>query len=75
MKSNKTCSSARKSPGLFLIVLLAMLVAATLVVGGAYAALMYPLLLQHPLDMYVRPRLDVLRRIVLRDVAGASADE
>jgi O-antigen/teichoic acid export membrane protein len=42
------------------------LVAATLVCGGAYVGIMWPLVVQGPLGLYVRPRLAVLRRLVLR---------
>lgn len=40
------------------------LVAATLLCGAGYLALMWPLALQEPLGQYLRPRLAALRRLV-----------
>ena len=50
------------------------LVAATLLASGAYGALMLPLALRDPLGMYVRPRLETLRRIVLRQPVDTGVD-
>lgn len=52
----------------------ASLVATTLTAGAVYAALMYPLVLEDPLGMYVRPRLEALRRVLLRRTAGGPVD-
>lgn len=46
----------------------------TLAIGALYAALMLPLALQDPLGTYVRPRLDALRRLVLRQATTTSPD-
>jgi O-antigen/teichoic acid export membrane protein len=46
------------------------LVAATLGVGGLYAALMIPLALRDPLGVYVRPRIDGMRAWLLKPSAG-----
>jgi hypothetical protein len=47
------------------------LVAATL---ALYAGLMVPFALREPLGTYVRPRLEALRRLVLRDLARGDGD-
>lgn len=51
------------------------LVAATLLTGCLYAALMFPLLLADPLGKYVRPRLDTLRSMVVRDSGEMRIDD
>jgi len=50
------------------------LVVTTLAIGALYAALMLPLALQDPLGLYVRPRLDTLKRIILRETATVPQD-
>jgi O-antigen/teichoic acid export membrane protein len=51
------------------------LVITTTVVGGLYTALMLPLALRDPLGMYVKPRLETVRRIVLRESAARFGGE
>jgi hypothetical protein len=46
------------------------LVAATLGVGGLYAAMMIPLALRDPLGVYLRPRIDGMRAWLLKPSAG-----
>jgi O-antigen/teichoic acid export membrane protein len=46
------------------------LVAATIGIGGFYAALMVPLALRDPLGVYLRPRLDTIRLWLLKPLAG-----
>jgi O-antigen/teichoic acid export membrane protein len=46
------------------------LVAATLGVGGLYAAMMIPLALRDPLGVYLRPRIDEMRAWLLKPSAG-----
>jgi hypothetical protein len=46
------------------------LVAATLGVGGLYAALMIPLALRDPLGVYVRPRIGEIRAWLLKPSVG-----
>jgi O-antigen/teichoic acid export membrane protein len=53
---------------------LPLLVAATLLAGGAYLAIMWPLALREPLGIYVRPRLATLRRVVLGAVGPRVPD-
>jgi O-antigen/teichoic acid export membrane protein len=48
------------------------LVAATLGVGGLYAALMVPLALRDPLGVYVRPRIDGIRVWLLKPSVGSA---
>ncbi len=50
------------------------LVAATLAALALYAGLMVPFALREPLGTYVRPRLEALRRLVLRDLARGDGD-
>ena len=51
-----------------------MLVLTTLVAAGAYGALMLPLALRDPLGLYVRPRLERIRKTILRQTAASETD-
>ena len=53
---------------------LPLLVAATLLAGVAYGAIMWRLALREPLGIYLKPRLATLRRLVL-GAAGAHATD
>jgi O-antigen/teichoic acid export membrane protein len=46
------------------------LVAATLLAGAAYLAIMWPLGMREPLGIYIKPRLATLRRLVLREASS-----
>jgi O-antigen/teichoic acid export membrane protein len=50
------------------------LVAITLASLAAYGALMFPFALRDPLGVYVRPRIETLRRLVIREAATTEAD-
>jgi O-antigen/teichoic acid export membrane protein len=50
------------------------LVVATLAAVAAYGAVMLPFALRDPLGLYVRPRLEALRRLVLGSAASGDAE-
>ena len=50
------------------------LVLATLAAAGVYGAVMLPFALRDPLGLYVRPRLEALRRLVLGWAASGDAE-
>jgi hypothetical protein len=49
-------------------------VVATLAAVAAYGAVMLPFALRDPLGLYVRPRLEALRRLVLGSAASGDAE-
>ncbi len=50
------------------------LVLATLAACGVYSVVMLPFALRDPLGLYVRPRLEALRRLVMRAAAAGDAE-
>ena len=50
------------------------LIVATLASLGAYTILMLPFALRDPLGLYVRPRLDTIRQLVMRQATTTEAD-